>query len=201
MGDSAHRWGPRDHRGRRSRAGPELPADALARGSNGLASPRRISRHQGHRIAARIKGSPDGRDARPGDAITPSKVEAAYNHLLKEREIRENLHAMRSAGATLHYSQVDVSDERAFGNLLDAIYRDYGRLDGVIHGAGIIEDRLIDDKNPGSFARVFDTKVRSALVLSISLSLIVCRAWSFSLRFPDGSGIVASVTMLPPMKA
>jgi acyl transferase domain-containing protein/NAD(P)H-dependent flavin oxidoreductase YrpB (nitropropane dioxygenase family)/NAD(P)-dependent dehydrogenase (short-subunit alcohol dehydrogenase family) len=106
-----------------------------------------------------------------GEAITPAKVEAAYNQLLKEREIRDNLRAMERAGAKVRYCAVDVCDEQAFGALLDTIYRDYGRLDGVIHGAGIIEDKFIEDKTPDSFDRVFDTKVRSALVLSRKLRL------------------------------
>jgi len=106
-----------------------------------------------------------------GEAITPAKVEATYNQLLKEREIRDNLRAMERAGAKVHYCQVDVCDEHAFGDFLEAIYRDYGRLDGVIHGAGIIEDKFIEDKTPDSFDRVFDTKVRSALVLSRKLKL------------------------------
>jgi NAD(P)-dependent dehydrogenase (short-subunit alcohol dehydrogenase family) len=106
-----------------------------------------------------------------GEALTPARVEAAYNQLLKEREIRDNLYAMRSAGATVHYYQVDVCDEHAFGDLIEAIYRDHGRLDGVIHGAGIIEDKFIEDKTPESFDRVLDTKVRSALLLSRKLKL------------------------------
>jgi acyl transferase domain-containing protein/NAD(P)H-dependent flavin oxidoreductase YrpB (nitropropane dioxygenase family)/ABC-type nitrate/sulfonate/bicarbonate transport system substrate-binding protein/NAD(P)-dependent dehydrogenase (short-subunit alcohol dehydrogenase family) len=106
-----------------------------------------------------------------GAAITPAKVEAAYNQLLKEREIRENLRAMQSAGATVRYRQIDVCDEQAFGDLIDEIYRDYGRLDGVIHGAGIVEDKFIEDKTPDSFDRVFDTKVRSALLLTRKLQL------------------------------
>ena len=50
--------------------------------------------------------------------------------------------------------------------LIDDVYRTHGRLDGVIHGAGIIEDKLVEEKTPESFDRVFDTKVRSAFLLS-----------------------------------
>jgi NAD(P)-dependent dehydrogenase (short-subunit alcohol dehydrogenase family) len=38
-----------------------------------------------------------------------------------------------------------------------------------MHGAGVIEDRLLVDKVPESFDRVFDTKVTSAFVLSRTL--------------------------------
>ena len=62
-----------------------------------------------------------------------------------------------------------MRDTERLGALIDEIYERLGRLDGVIHGAGVIEDRLIPDKTPESFARVFDTKVRSALALARKL--------------------------------
>ena len=60
--------------------------------------------------------------------------------LVQDREIRSNLAAMQQAGATVHYYQVDVRDECAFEHFIDEVYRQYGRVDGVIHGAGVIED-------------------------------------------------------------
>ncbi len=97
--------------------------------------------------------------------ITPAKIEAEYARLLKDREIRQNIAKMRNAGANVHYYQTDVTDEKSFGNLIDEIYQSYGRLDGVIHGAGIIEDKLFKDKTLDSFDRVFDTKTDSSFVL------------------------------------
>ena len=41
-----------------------------------------------------------------------------------------------------------------------------GGIDGVIHGAGIIDDKLVRDKTPESFDRVFGTKVDSASILA-----------------------------------
>jgi NAD(P)-dependent dehydrogenase (short-subunit alcohol dehydrogenase family) len=60
---------------------------------------------------------------------------------------------------------VDVRSTRAFGKLIDGIYERHGRLDGVIHGAGVIEDKLLEHKTRESFDRVFDTKVKGALTL------------------------------------
>jgi NAD(P)-dependent dehydrogenase (short-subunit alcohol dehydrogenase family) len=62
-----------------------------------------------------------------------------------------------------------VRDEKAFGTLIDQIYSTYGRLDGVIHGAGVIEDKLIKDKTIESFDRVFDTKAISGFILARKL--------------------------------
>jgi NAD(P)-dependent dehydrogenase (short-subunit alcohol dehydrogenase family)/acyl carrier protein len=104
-----------------------------------------------------------------GEAVTPAQIEAAYSRLIKDRDMRAKLAAMKQAGATVDYRQADVRDAEAFGQLIDDVYGAYGRLDGVIHGAGVIEDKLIEDKTPESFDRVFDTKVDSAFLLSRKL--------------------------------
>jgi acyl transferase domain-containing protein/NAD(P)H-dependent flavin oxidoreductase YrpB (nitropropane dioxygenase family)/NAD(P)-dependent dehydrogenase (short-subunit alcohol dehydrogenase family) len=116
-----------------------------------------------------LKSAIMARMRREGQTVTPAQVEAAYTRLLRDREMKLNLAAMQSAGAKVHYYQVDVRDEQAFGNLIDEIYQTYGRLDGVIHGAGTIEDKLVRDKTPDSFDRVFDTKVESIFTLSRKL--------------------------------
>ncbi|RMF89054.1 MAG: SDR family NAD(P)-dependent oxidoreductase, partial [Nitrospinota bacterium] len=100
-----------------------------------------------------------------GQPVTPAEIEAEYTRLSRAREIRTNLAALQQAGARVHYYQVDVRDEAALGALIAEIYRSLGRLDGVIHGAGIIEDKLVKDKPPEAFDRVFDTKADSAFIL------------------------------------
>ncbi len=103
---------------------------------------------------------------RAGGPVTPAHVEAEYLRLQRDREIRRNLAEMALAGAKVRYLQVDLRDEAAVEDLLQQVVGTYGRLDGVIHGAGIIEDKLLLDKAPGSFDAVFDTKVDSAFLLS-----------------------------------
>jgi NAD(P)-dependent dehydrogenase (short-subunit alcohol dehydrogenase family) len=106
---------------------------------------------------------------RRGENVSLADVEAAYKELCKEREIRANLATMRQSGARVDYFQVDVRDEQQFGRLIDDIYQTHGRLDGVIHGAGIIDDKLLTDKTWESFARVFYTKSDSVFILSRKL--------------------------------
>jgi malonyl CoA-acyl carrier protein transacylase len=103
-------------------------------------------------------------------------VEAAYHQLQKDREIRKNLTDLKQLGSRVEYVQLDVRDAEALGQVIDGIYRRYGRLDGVIHGAGIIEDKLLQDKSWESFDRVFGTKTDSVYALSKKLR-------SESLRF------------------
>jgi NAD(P)-dependent dehydrogenase (short-subunit alcohol dehydrogenase family) len=118
---------------------------------------------------AAIKAALAEKQRRQGRPVKLPEVEAAYRNLLKEREMRANLTALKEAGARLEYFQVDVRDAAALEDLLDQVYSRYGRLDGVIHGAGVIEDKLLQDKSWDSFDRVFQTKTNSAFVLSKKL--------------------------------
>ncbi|MPZ19325.1 MAG: SDR family oxidoreductase [Luteitalea sp.] len=104
---------------------------------------------------------------RAGDPhVRPVDVQRAWRDLLSRREIARNLARLRDAGSHVVYRQVDVRDEAGFGGVIDEIYRQYGRLDVVVHGAGVIEDRLIGDKTPDSFDRVVHTKADSVFLLS-----------------------------------
>jgi len=103
-----------------------------------------------------------------GKIINVRNVEKIYQQLLREREVRETLTKMQAAGSTVRYYSCDVTDDAAFSRLIDSIY-ETSNIDGVIHGAGIIEDALIKDKMLESFERVFKTKVDSALTLSRSI--------------------------------
>jgi len=113
-----------------------------------------------------IKAALIARMQREGRPPTPGLVEAAYRRLMQAREIRDNLARMAEAGATVHYYSADVRDETEFGGLLDKLQKRFGPLAGVIHGAGVIEDRLVRDKTPESFDRIFQTKVVGVRILT-----------------------------------
>jgi NAD(P)-dependent dehydrogenase (short-subunit alcohol dehydrogenase family) len=106
---------------------------------------------------------------RVGGGVTLAEIEAAYQRLVRDREMRRTFAAIRESGASLSYYSVDVRDEKAFGRVLQEIYETQGRIDAVLHGAGIIEDKLLVDKAPDSFDRVFDTKADSAFILTRNL--------------------------------
>ncbi|WP_337884085.1 SDR family NAD(P)-dependent oxidoreductase [Fischerella thermalis] len=96
---------------------------------------------------------------------TPIQIERQLQDLLRDRAIANNLQQFRQAGAQVEYVAVDVRNAEEFGRAINSIYTRYGRLDAVIHGAGIIEDKLIADKNFASLERVFDTKADSTFLL------------------------------------
>ena len=101
-----------------------------------------------------------------GPPPTPAQVEAELRSLLRRREARRNLARLEGAGVEVEYRALDVRDASAFAALIDEMYARHGRIDAVLHGAGVIEDKLLKDKSPDSFDRVFDTKADSAFVLA-----------------------------------
>jgi malonyl CoA-acyl carrier protein transacylase len=100
---------------------------------------------------------------------TPAEIDRALNRILKDRQIRANLAAMQAAGAPVEYHALDIRDGEAFSRLIDAVYARFGRIDGVLHGAGVTDDKLIRYKSPESFDAVFTTKVTPATVLASKL--------------------------------
>jgi acyl transferase domain-containing protein/NAD(P)H-dependent flavin oxidoreductase YrpB (nitropropane dioxygenase family) len=95
----------------------------------------------------------------------PRAVEKECDRLLAERELRATRAALAEIGATVTYHQVDVRDAEALAAVVHSIYERHDRLDGIVHGAGVNDDRVIADKSPEEFARVFATKVDAARTL------------------------------------
>jgi NAD(P)-dependent dehydrogenase (short-subunit alcohol dehydrogenase family) len=90
----------------------------------------------------------------------------AASNVIANREMLDNISDFEVSGAKVIYKAVDVIDEKAVSNLLNDIYSTYNRLDGVVHGAGIIEDKYLSDISSESWDRVYNTKVQGLLILS-----------------------------------
>ena len=123
------------------------------------------------------------RDA--GETPAPKQVEAEVRQLLAAREIRQTLVALRESGSQAEYVACDVSDTRALTETVRDVQTRYGRIDAVVHGAGVIEDRYLIDKTPESFDRVTQTKIRPLLVLS---RLLVPEKLKWMMLFSSTSG-------------
>ena len=95
----------------------------------------------------------------------PAEIERTTRTILACREIDATMTELPELGAQVRYHCADAQDDEAIRGILKLAHEEHGRIDGLVYGAGIIEDRLIADKDPESFARVFRTKVIGAQVL------------------------------------
>ncbi|MDY6793053.1 MAG: SDR family NAD(P)-dependent oxidoreductase [Thermodesulfobacteriota bacterium] len=90
---------------------------------------------------------------------SPKKIEAAYKKHMANREIANNLERLKSAGSDVTYYSVDVRKYDSVISIFHKIHSTHGPITGIIHGAGVVEDRFITDKTIKQFDKVFDTKV------------------------------------------
>ncbi|WP_143573629.1 SDR family oxidoreductase, partial [Streptomyces acidiscabies] len=89
--------------------------------------------------------------------------------LLAQREIRATLAELTALGSAVRYRSVDFRESEAVLQAVKEIHAEHGRLDGVVYAAGVIEDRLIAEKSPESFRRVYATKALGAHALLTAL--------------------------------
>jgi NAD(P)-dependent dehydrogenase (short-subunit alcohol dehydrogenase family) len=103
---------------------------------------------------------------------SPAEINRQARVILAGREVAATISELRDLGSTVRYHTLDVRDEVAVHRFLKEIHAEHDRIDGVVFAAGVIEDKLIPDKDPDSFARVYNTKVDGALgVLGLLESL------------------------------
>jgi NAD(P)-dependent dehydrogenase (short-subunit alcohol dehydrogenase family) len=106
---------------------------------------------------------------RSGQFTSPAEIEKETTKIFKNNQILRTIRDMEELGNTIVYQSLDLCDEEGLSNLISNIYEKYDRLDGVIHGAGLLEDKLFKQKTTSSFGRVFDTKVKPLRVLAEQL--------------------------------
>lgn len=106
--------------------------------------------------------------AGPG-APKPAEINRAAELILAQREITTTLTELGALGSEARYRSVDFRERDAVLQAVKEIHAEHGRLDGVVFAAGVIEDRLIADKTPESFQRVYGTKTAGAAALFAAL--------------------------------
>ncbi|MBN9521791.1 SDR family NAD(P)-dependent oxidoreductase [bacterium] len=96
---------------------------------------------------------------RLGPDAGPKQIGEQYQRLAAQREIRRTLQRIEAAGARAAYFPVDAADDRAVADLLQQVRVKFGPVTAVVHGAGVLADRRIEDLTGGDFDRVYRTKV------------------------------------------
>ena len=92
--------------------------------------------------------------------IQPSEVQRAYQNILANREISHNLDRIRATGSKVLYRSVDIRDPSAVSIAVNEARQIFGTISGLVHGAGVLADRLIEDQTEQQFETVYTTKVQ-----------------------------------------
>ena len=94
-----------------------------------------------------------------GQSVTPKEIDRTARALLSGRDIHATLSAIEQAGASADYIAADVSSPEGAERAVAAARERFGRVTGLIHGAGVLADKRIEDKTPEQLANVFAPKV------------------------------------------
>ncbi|MGO1056856.1 SDR family NAD(P)-dependent oxidoreductase [Crossiella sp. CA198] len=100
----------------------------------------------------------------------PAEIERTASRILAQREVQSTVDEIAALGSQVRYHSVDVRDHDALRGLVKEIHAEHGRIDGVVYAAGVIEDKLLAEKDIESFRRVFGTKVDGARQLLEAVS-------------------------------
>ncbi|MGO4775017.1 SDR family NAD(P)-dependent oxidoreductase, partial [Lysobacter sp. 2RAB21] len=81
------------------------------------------------------------------------------------QEVGAELAVLRREVPALSYRQADLSDEAQARELVEAIVREHGALDVVVHSAGVVRDGLLNRLGRADVDAVLAAKVHGALAL------------------------------------
>jgi NAD(P)-dependent dehydrogenase (short-subunit alcohol dehydrogenase family) len=94
-----------------------------------------------------------------GEKLSPMALDKAARAALAGREIRETLGAIAAAGGRAVYLQMDAGDPASVERALASASETYGAITGLVHGAGVLADRLVMEKTEAELRSVFAPKV------------------------------------------
>ncbi|NSM25112.1 SDR family NAD(P)-dependent oxidoreductase [Shewanella sp. ZOR0012] len=105
-----------------------------------------------------------------GDKPTPKQVDALVWPVQSSLEISHALQAFEAVGASAEYLSLDVNDPAAIASIIAPISA-LSPITGIIHGAGVLADKHIQDKTLSELERVYGTKVTGLNNLLSALDL------------------------------
>lgn len=90
---------------------------------------------------------------------TPRELSKRVTRILAQREAAATLTRIEATGAKVLYRALDIRDRPALAAVLDETRAQWGPVEAIVHGAGVLADKLIADKTEVQFDEVFSTKI------------------------------------------
>jgi acyl transferase domain-containing protein len=121
---------------------------------------------------------------------TPIAIQKAVNAVLSQREIASTLQAIREAGGEAEYVSVDLTQASDLRASIGAIEQRLGKVTGIIHGAGTLADKLIENKSEKDFELVYTTKITG---LNTLLNSVDCAQIKHLVLFSSAAGFYGNI--------
>lgn len=101
----------------------------------------------------------------------------------------EHFERLSSAGLNILYRQLDIGQRESVVALVNNVRTDFGRIDGVLHCAGVLHDNFIAKKNAQEIGQVLEPKVAGTVFLDEAIGN---SNLDFLVLFSSGSGVWGS---------
>ena len=93
-----------------------------------------------------------------GERATPALIEKELAALERAQAAQDAIDAVGAAGGTAHYFSVNLTNADAVANVIAEVRARSGRIDVLLHAAGMERSHLLPDKDPREFDLIFDVK-------------------------------------------
>lgn len=89
--------------------------------------------------------------------LSPKEMDRELRQILSSREIRRTINRISEAGGKAHYLQADITDLKELEKQLDPYL---SNINALVHGAGALADKHIEDKQEADYELVYGVKVK-----------------------------------------
>jgi NAD(P)-dependent dehydrogenase (short-subunit alcohol dehydrogenase family) len=93
-----------------------------------------------------------------GQRATPAMVEKELAALERAQAAQSAIDAVRGAGGAAHYFSVNLTDAEAVAKIIQHVRERSGRIDVLLHAAGMERSHALPDKEAREFDLIFDVK-------------------------------------------
>ncbi len=127
---------------------------------------------------------------RIGEPVTPKRVQQLVKEVTSSREIRTTLEDIKDVGGTALYIPVDVTDKAALRSAVEQAEPQFGSITGCIHGAGVLADKLIQQKTAHDIDRVIGVKLKGLINM---LEIVPSERLAYLVLFSSVAGFYGNV--------
>jgi acyl transferase domain-containing protein/NAD(P)-dependent dehydrogenase (short-subunit alcohol dehydrogenase family) len=93
-----------------------------------------------------------------GERATPALVEKELAVLERAQAALSAIQAVQDAGGTAHYYSVNLADAAGVAKVVEQVQQHSGRIDVLLHAAGLERSHFLPEKDQREFDLVFDVK-------------------------------------------
>lgn len=91
--------------------------------------------------------------------LTPKQINQRMADIRAIQEIKHTLSELQTLGSEATYLSVDIVNEKSVQEAVQLAKKKFTKISALIHGAGVLADKLIAEQTAEQFNKVFNTKV------------------------------------------